>query len=82
MDSSASTRCAGPCPLWDDSEGLAEESPDDARTHPRMLCGLQDTRRVRRSINKQKGNGGTQMVRKHNVPPLRMHNTMCTNVYH
>lgn len=29
--------------LRDDREGLPEESLDDARTHSRVLCGLQDT---------------------------------------
>lgn len=29
--------------LRDDCEGLPEESLDDARTHSRVLCGLQDT---------------------------------------
>lgn len=38
--------CSGPGPLWDDCEGLAEESSDDARPHSRVLCRVQDTGRV------------------------------------
>lgn len=38
--------CSGPSPLWDDCEGLSEESSDDARTDSRVLCSLQDTGRV------------------------------------
>lgn len=33
----------GAGPLWNDGPRLSEEGADDARPHPRMLCGLQDT---------------------------------------
>lgn len=36
----------GAGPLWDDGSRLPEEGADDARPHPRMLCGLPDTGRV------------------------------------
>lgn len=43
---SVAVLCSGPGPLWDDCEGLAEESSDDARPHSRVLCRVQDTGRV------------------------------------
>lgn len=32
--------------MWDDCKGLLKEGSDDARSDPRMLCCLQDSRRV------------------------------------
>lgn len=54
VESSCVFRCIYMCavvkpgsgPLWDDGPRLPEEGPDDARPHPRMLCGLPDTGRV------------------------------------